>query len=179
MKSQPWYDKLSGILTTILNVTASFLFLLSVLVAAYEVLMRYAFNDPHDWGEEVVVTIMLYAIFLAAAVGLKQGRLTRIDVLLVRMGEKKLLIWEIFLSVVTTITCGAYTWSAVDIVLTLKQNGLVTPTTLAIPCWFRYLVFPVSLGLCTLVGIEQIAKRTAKLVSAKRYCHSHTMRVKT
>jgi TRAP-type C4-dicarboxylate transport system permease small subunit len=168
MKSHSWFDMVTGILASVIQIVACFLFLVSVLIAGYEVVMRYVFSASHDWGEELILTTMLYGVFLAAVVALREGKHTRVDVLLLRLDEKKRLFWETFLTLVTVITCGAYAGAAILIVGTLKQNGLVTQSSLAMPYWIHYLVLPISLGLCTLVSMEQMARLISKLVSDRR-----------
>ena len=161
MKS--WYDRLFSHLSKIIETIAVFLCLASLFIIGYEVVMRYIFDSPHDWGDELSLITMLYSLFLVAIVALREEKHTTIDLLLLKLSERKRTIWEIFITSVTILTCGAYAWAALKIVQTLKINGLASPTSLKIPFWINYLVLPISLWLCTLVSIEKLFKLLSKL----------------
>ncbi len=168
MKVKLWYTRATDTISYLLEVTVCFLFLASVLIGSYEVVMRYVFASPHDWGEEVILTTMLYALFLAAILALREGKLTYIGIVPARLAPRSRIAWQIFLTIVTIITCAAYGWSAVELVGTLKGYGLTSATSLAMPYWIRYLVLPISLWLCALVSVESLVKMTSELVSYRR-----------
>ena len=51
-----------------------------VLVVA-GVILRYAFNDPLTWGEEVIVGLFTWMVFIAAAAAVRSHMHIRIDVM--------------------------------------------------------------------------------------------------
>jgi len=158
-----WFNSLFSRLLKVIEIIAVFLCLVSLSIVGNEVVMRYVFASPHDWGDELALITMLYCLFLVATVALREEKHTKIDILLMKLSERKRTIWEIFLTSVTILTCGAYAWAAVKIVQTLKMQGLMSPTSLKIPFWIHYLVLPISLWLCTLVSIEKLFKLSSKL----------------
>ena len=160
---KPWFYSLFSHLLKVIEAIAVFLCLASLFLVGYEVIMRYIFASPHDWGDELALITMLYSLFLVAIVALREDKHTNIDLLLLKLSERKRTIWEIFITSVTIITCGAYAWAAVKIVQTLKLHGLASPTSLKIPFWISYLVLPISLWLCTLVSMEKLLKLLFKL----------------
>lgn len=54
--------------------------LIFVLVVA-GVVLRYAFNDPLTWGEEVIVGLFTWMVFIAAAAAVRSHMHIRIDVM--------------------------------------------------------------------------------------------------
>ena len=158
LKLQSWCNTLSGVLGRLIRRAAALLFLLSVLIACYEVVMRFTFGFSHDWGNEVILTLMLYAVFLGAVVAMRERKHTRIEVFLKMLTGKRRLWVDTILIVITTVTCGGLAWSGVKIVHTLYFHDLVTPSSLGLSCWIRFLALPVSLGFCALIGLKEMTR---------------------
>lgn len=152
------YERWSDIFVGLVEYLSGLLFLLSVILATYEVVMRYCFSSATDWGSLVVRSLLVYAALLAAAAALREERHTKIDVFLNRLKGKSRKILDICLSFTIIVTCALVAWSSVKMVLTHKFLGGVSTTSIEIPFWVRYLILPTSFGLCTWFGIERFIK---------------------
>ena len=59
----------------------SWIFLVAVLITAYEVMMRYAFNSPTEWVHETTVFLVSLGFTFSCAYALARGTHIRITVL--------------------------------------------------------------------------------------------------
>lgn len=161
------YDAVTSIIAWIIEVTSGLLFFFSLCIAVYEVFMRYVFKEPHDWGDELSLMAMLFSVFLAACLALREGQMTIVDIVPQMLKPRSRAILELMINFVTTITCALFGWSGFLTVQMFFIRGSKASSSLQIPFWFVYVVLPLSMGLCTLVGIESIFKLVAK-ISARR-----------
>ncbi|MCL2669378.1 MAG: TRAP transporter small permease, partial [Syntrophaceae bacterium] len=129
----------------------------------WEVGMRYVFKQPHDWSDELSVIVMLWSVFLGAALALREGKITYVDLVPLMLKPRPRTKLFIVMSITTIITCAAYAWSGGIVVETFFNRGSHSSSSLAIPYWIYYLILPVSLWLCTLFGIESLFKHIARL----------------
>lgn len=75
-------------LSDIDEILASFFLALIVLLSAYGVVMRYCFNTPSAWVEEICVVFFIWFTFLASSALCKNNELIRIDFLLTKLSPK-------------------------------------------------------------------------------------------
>lgn len=64
----------------------SVLFLLAVLISAYEVIMRYAFGRPSSWAQETVTTLCAIGFAIGGAYAMARGEHIAITVVAERFG---------------------------------------------------------------------------------------------
>lgn len=161
------YHIITSIIARIIEVTSGLLFFFSLCIAVYEVFMRYVFKEPHDWGDELSLTAMLFSVFLAACLALREGHMTIVDVVPQMLKPRARDILELMINIVTTITCAVFGWSGFLTVQMFFIRGSKASSSLEIPFWLVYIALPLSMGLCALVGLESIFKLVAK-ISARR-----------
>lgn len=75
-------------LSDIDEILASFFLALIVVLSAYGVVMRYCFNAPSAWVEEICVVFFIWFTFLASSALCKNNELIRIDFLLTKLPPK-------------------------------------------------------------------------------------------
>ncbi|MCX2961187.1 TRAP transporter small permease [Rodentibacter caecimuris] len=75
-------------LSDIDEILASFFLALIVLLSGYGVVMRYCFNMPSEWVEEICVVFFIWFTFLASSALCKNNELIRIDFLLTKLPRK-------------------------------------------------------------------------------------------
>lgn len=75
-------------LSDIDEILASFFLALIVILSGYGVIMRYFFNTPRAWVEEICVVFFIWFTFLASSALCKNNELIRIDYLLTKIPAK-------------------------------------------------------------------------------------------
>jgi TRAP-type C4-dicarboxylate transport system permease small subunit len=90
---------------------------LIVVIICVQVIMRYGFNRPTVWAEDVATFLFIWATFLGAAVGLKDLRHVKIDTFLGRLPVRLASAMQALLYGVIVVCCVAvarYAWDVMD-----------------------------------------------------------------
>lgn len=134
------------------------------LILTAQVILRYFFNSPLFWAEEVAVQILISATFIGTSYLIHKARLVRVDMLLMllpaslaRWSERLLHLFGFILLVVLC----AY---ATEWIMRPEVRSDVSPTT-QLPRWYNYAVLVVSfytMAFHSLIHVIKPNKGTAK-----------------
>ena len=124
------------------------LVIMSTMVFA-QVVMRYLFQAPMSWSDEIAVYCMLWSVYLSASWAVRERAHIRV-LNLIQLFPKPLSNWLIYLSdfiwlVASVVIC----WQGVLLHLSLWERRYESPV-LAIDQKWPYLVVAVGFGLMTL-----------------------------
>lgn len=125
---------------------SSFLALLTgilTLILTAQVILRYFFNSPLFWAEEVAVQILISATFIGVSYLIHTGRLVRVDFLLMMLGKGARAGLERALDLVGLITLLALCWFATEWIMRPEVRADLSPTT-QLPRWYNYAVLVVA-----------------------------------
>ena len=125
---------------------------------AYEVLMRYVFNSPTIWVDEVSSIIQVWATYAGLAYALKHKDMIIIDIIFrdpETIGRK---ILETLGLLVIIIFCMVTVWYGFGLWLDSTMKGHTTDTYLALPKWFTQASIWVGFGLLCLQALVEIIK---------------------
>ena len=124
----------------------------------YEVVMRYVFNAPTVWVDEISRIIQIWIVYLAAAYVLKHRDMVTIEVLLSdpttlrrRLAETAAILF-MFLFTGVAVYYGFQMW------LRETLAGHTTDTYLAPPKWLTMAPVWVGFGLLILQGAAQLIR---------------------
>lgn len=127
-------DRLVGKIeyTLLIGLTAS----LTMILAA-QVVLRYFFNSPLFWAEEVAVQILISATFIGVSYMLHTNQLVRVDLLLVALRGAAAVWVARLLNLVVLATLLVLCYYATDWILRPEIKADVSPTT-GLPRWYNY-----------------------------------------
>lgn len=121
---------------------ASLMAILTVILTS-QVILRYFFNSPLFWAEEVAVQILISASFIGTSYLIYTGRLVRVDFLIL-MSKGVVRRWaERLLNLTGLLTLLALCYFATDWILRPEVRTDVSPTT-QLPRWYNYAVLVVA-----------------------------------
>ncbi len=113
------------------------------LILSAQVVLRYFFNSPLFWAEEVSVQILISATFIGVSYLLFSRQLVRVDLLLAGLAGSAALWTERLLNLVVLGTLLVLCYYATDWILRPEIKADVSPTT-GLPRWYNYAVLVVS-----------------------------------
>lgn len=73
--------KVTGLITRLIHNLAALLLLISVSLTFFQVITRFVFNDPSTWSEVMSRSLMIWAVFLAAAAAFRYGAMISVEVI--------------------------------------------------------------------------------------------------
>lgn len=124
-------------------------------LAFYGVLMRYIFKIPLDWGEEVIVYMIIWAVFISASLLAEEKGHVAATLLVERFSLKTrrtLAIFNGFLAIGFCVLIAIFGYKIVGQAFLKDERSL---TALRFPVWIPYL--SVALG-CSLVAMKYVIR---------------------
>ena len=131
------------------------LFLVGFFIT-YEVVMRYAFNAPTVWVDEVCRVLQVWVIYLAAAYVLKHREMVTIEVILTDPSTLRRRLAESFAIVILFIFASTACYFGFEIWLKATLAGHTTDTYLAPPKMVTHAPVWVGSVLLMLQGLVQL-----------------------
>lgn len=124
----------------------------------FEVVMRYLFNAPTVWVDEVSRVLQVWVVFLATAYVLKHREMITIEVMLRDPSTLRRRLAETFAIIVLMMFMGVAVYYGFELWLKSTLAGHTTDTYLAPPKWFTHA--PVWFGgvLLMLQGLVQLIR---------------------
>jgi C4-dicarboxylate transporter DctQ subunit len=143
---------LGGIFTGVMTFTVT-----------YAVVLRYAFNRPVGWSEEISTYLMIWAAFLGAAYALKEDAHIGVDLLLSRLPERIKPYFFLFHCVIGLVFCSILFYKGVELVqfsINLNNRSIAIDFPLFIP----QLAVPVGSAMLMLEFLTKAVKLTPRIL---------------
>ena len=143
-------------LTVITGLIAGFAILAMTVLIAMDVTLRYGFNAPTKWVDEISLYLMVVAVFIGLSYTLKEKGHIRVEFIVERL-SRRVRNW---LTVITSITFLVFTvfliyltWGSV---LMSFASKLSSRTALDVIIWPFQALIPLGLALMALILIYNI-----------------------
>ena len=143
-----------------------------VLVNA-NVIMRYFFNTPIHWAEEVVTSLFVWTVFIGSAYAYRKHSHLGVDILVNILPNKVRTVVKSVMSVVELFVLMMLTWISAEYVyhLIFSRSGklkVVMTDLLRIPKWWTGIAVPIGFGLSVIYSIYFMVKNVRAYMDAKR-----------
>lgn len=122
----------------------------------FEVVMRYAFNSPTVWVDEVSRVLQVWVVYLATAYVLKHREMVTIELILTNPGTLWRRLAESFAIIVLFVFAGVACYYGFQIWLKSTLAGHTTDTYLAPPKMITHAPVWVGSVLLMLQGLAQL-----------------------
>ena len=153
-------------------ITATTLSICVVLVNA-NVIMRYFFNNPIHWAEEVVTSLFVWTVFIGSAYAYRKHSHLGVDILVNILPPKVKKVVKTVMSVVELLVLIMLTVISSQYVyhLIFNRTGklkIVMTDLLRVPKWWTGIAVPIGFGLSVLYSIYFMVKNVRAYMDAKR-----------
>lgn len=135
-KADNWLAKFEYLLLTLLMAALT-------LILSAQVVLRYFFNSPLFWAEEISVQILIAASFMGISYLLYANKLVRVDALLALFNEPALHRLLTVLQGVSLLTLLTLCYIATVWILRPEVRADISPTT-QLPRWYNYAILVAS-----------------------------------
>ncbi|WCN37288.1 TRAP transporter small permease [Aneurinibacillus uraniidurans] len=135
----------------------------------YGVIMRYVFNEPKAWVEEVVNYTIVWGALLGVPIALRGNHHIQVDMLYDKLPPAGKRLLDIFSSAMGVLFCIFFTYYGYLLVAKRYTSGMVS-MDVGIPMWLVYLILPISGVMFLLRFIERLVQslmRNSDVVSGK------------
>ena len=131
-----------------------------IVVAFYQVIMRFVFSDPPSWSEAVCRYSMVWFVFTAAGWGVKKYSHVRVDILINALHGQAQRVLQKFVDVVTSVFCAILGYSG--LLKVILQWDQMTPS-LPMSYGLVYLAVPVFAVIAIFYAFLQLFDLQDKL----------------
>ena len=153
-------------------ITAVTLSICVVLVNA-NVIMRYFFNSPIRWAEEVVTSLFVWTVFIGSAYAYRKHSHLGVDILVNLMPPKMKAVVKSVMSVVELFVLSMLTVISSQYVYHLIFNRagklkIVMTDMLRIPKWWTAIAVPIGFGLSVIYSVYFMVKGVRAYLAKKK-----------
>lgn len=121
----------------------------------YGVIMRYVFNNPITWVEEISKYFIIWGSFIGAAVALRDDHHIKVDLLYRFFPKQVKKIVSIFANLVGVFFSCFLAYYGTDLLLSKWHIGQRS-MDVGVPLWLIYIIFPISGVLLIIRFLEQL-----------------------
>lgn len=126
------------------------------LVGIYGLITRYFFLDPIGWGDEVIIYLITWGLFIAGSTGVKDNTHVTFDVVTSAVGPKTRRVFD-YISAFLSLAFSIFmVWYGTRLVFVFIQTETVSQSALAFPMWIAFLSVPVGFFLMSARFIQKI-----------------------
>ena len=139
-------NKIDKVLTHVENAITGSLFIASLLVLGWNIIMRRVFHSASTWAEEAIRYAIIWVTFVGSSQCAKSGNHVGIDILVEALPKgcrKYVYAFSSLLACGFCVFCAWYGWSLTDMVIT---NNRVS-AAMEMPMWILYISIPIGFGL--------------------------------
>lgn len=140
--------------TAIVVRVASTLLACAVILMSVQVVLRFGFNAPQAWAEEVDRYLFIWSVYLGATVALMKGTHIRVTFVIDRFGERAEALSLAIARVVGMLAFGFTAWYGFQLAWVNRNAEFYTIP--GVPQLLFYLAAPVGLTLMTLYSAYDI-----------------------
>jgi len=124
---------------------------LALLLATVNVVLRIFFpRSALEWGDEVQVYLVVWAVCLSFAAVTAADRHVKADLFVSLLSPRARRLSVVLADVLGLLMSGALTWFGYLVAYDSWDFGDLSTTTLRFPLWIYYAALPVGAGLMTL-----------------------------
>lgn len=159
--------KFLDVLDRIEVAAASAVLAILILVTFIGVPMRYLFNHPFTWEEEVQLACMVWITFLAAPAAFRNKSHVAIEILVDSLPKQMRRVVEMLIPVVVYAVLLYFFFKSFDFISVMLRTSRKTPI-LMIPYSWIYAIAPVSIVLMLISYTEQKVEELKELFHKDR-----------
>ena len=131
-----------------ITLTEEFFVGIGVLITAFlvftQVVSRFIFSFSFTWIEEMSQYIMLWVVFIAAALCVKKNEHVSVDVIFSVLPKKYRNLWIAFLAIISACFLCWFAYTASTLVASVKNNYQTSVSMTWLPIYIVYLSAPIG-----------------------------------
>jgi C4-dicarboxylate transporter DctM subunit len=143
------------------------LILCNAAFITYEVVMRYIFNAPTIWVQEVTIYLTILSGFLALAYALKENAHVKVDFVSVHLHGRTALALEILAALMAILFVAVLGWEGIVMALNTFEAQEHSPTLLRVPVWIPQSFIPLGAALLLLEYLRLAFRLVQRVLSGE------------
>ncbi|WP_086464026.1 TRAP transporter small permease [Oceanibaculum nanhaiense] len=151
-------ERAVGALSALATALAALLMLVITGIIGYAVALRYLFNQPQVWADELASYLIVLVVMLAIAEVLRRGEHISIDLLVGRLGPRAGYWVDVAGLVAVIVVAGVLVVSGWDMAAFSADMGIKSEGYLAMPMWLPQATLPLGFALLGLAALNRLLR---------------------
>lgn len=139
------------------------LLLAMILLACWQIMLRYLFAGGLVWADPLLRYLVLWAGMFGAVVATRRGKHIAIDIISYLVPPRYQAFLKMLINLFAAVVAGVLTHAAVIFVQNERQFDFGA-ALLAIPFWGWNMVFPLAFGLITLRFVGAVGRSVREML---------------
>jgi len=127
------------------------------------ILMRYIFNSPLEWGDEIASYMFVFVVFMGAAEMMREGKHIRVDFIVESLGMRKGRIIDFIILCISFFWCVILDWASWKTTLNAYNYGMASSSLLRFPLFISYSFVSIGLAVLALQLMVLLGKKVREL----------------
>ena len=164
---------MKSILTNLDAIITGTTLTICVILVNANVIMRYFFNSPIHWSEEVVTSLFVWTVFIGSSYAYRKHSHLGVDIVINLMPKKMKTVMKSVMAVVEFFVLSMLTWVSSQYVYHLIFNRagkvkIMMTDLLRVPKWWTGIAVPIGFGLSVIYSVYFMFKNVRAYLDAKR-----------
>ena len=151
-------DRGLGAVTFAAAAVGALLLLVMTAVVGYSDALRYLFNRPQVWTDELVGYLLVVVVFAGAAEALRRGEHIGVDLITERLSGSARRLAEIWGMAAVALVSGCLVAAGWEVVSFSYDVGLVSDGYLEVPMWLPQAAVPAGAGLLGIAALNRLLR---------------------
>ena len=147
---------LAAAASRISGVIAGICILVVALSVSYEVVLRFLFNAPTEWVNEISVYLVLISAFLGFAPALAAGKHINVDLLTSKLSPQVNRPLKLICSLIGLVFSLVFLVTSTEMTLNSYELGLLSTSTLRVPLYLPQMAMPIGFFILSLQFIANL-----------------------
>ena len=147
---------LAATASRISGVIAGICILAVALSVSYEVVLRFLFNAPTEWVNEISVYLVLISAFLGFAPALASGKHINVDLLTSKLSPQVNRLLRVFCSLLGLGYSLVFLVTSLEMVMNSFELGLLSTSTLRVPLYLPQSAMPIGFFVLALQFVANL-----------------------
>ena len=164
---------MKSILTNLDAIITGTTLTICVILVNANVIMRYFFNSPIHWSEEVVTSLFVWTVFIGSSYAYRKHSHLGVDIVINLMPKKMKTVVKSVMAVVEFFVLSMLTWVSSQYVYHLIFNRagklkIMMTDLLRVPKWWTGIAVPIGFGLSAIYSLYFMVKAVRAYLKEKK-----------
>jgi C4-dicarboxylate transporter DctQ subunit len=151
-------DRGLGVVTFAAAALGALLLLVMTAVVGYSVALRYLFNRPQVWTDELVGYLLVALVMAGAAETLRRGEHIGVDLVTERLSLGGRRLAEIWGMAAVALVSGCLVAAGWEVAAFSHSVGLISDGYLEVPMWLPQAAVPAGAGLLGIAALNRLLR---------------------
>ncbi len=148
--------KLADSLNRASGVVAGICILAIATFVTYEVVLRFVFNAPTEWVNEVSVYLGLISAFLGFAPALASGKHISVDLVISKLSPETNKVLKLLVSLLGLLFSIVFLITSLEMTLNAYRLNMLSVSTLRIPLFIPQMALPIGFALLSIQFVANL-----------------------